>query len=75
MTANHALLREIGVSTPILDAIVQTCLAAGARGAKLAGAGGGGVVIALVDDPTPVIAAVTAEGWTAFSVGVAPARG
>lgn len=69
---NHSLLREIGVSTPTLDAIVGACRAAGAHGAKLAGAGGGGVVIALVDDPAPVLAAVRAAGWQAFGVGVAP---
>lgn len=69
---NHSLLAQIGVSTPSLDAIVQTCRAAGAHGAKLAGAGGGGVVLALVDDPAPVLDAVLAAGWAAFSVGVAP---
>ena len=67
-------LAAIGVSTPTLDAIVHTCRRAGAHGAKLAGAGGGGVVIALVDDPAPVLAAVSAGGWSAFSVGVAPSN-
>ena len=71
---NHSLLAAIGVSTPTLDAIVHTCRRAGAHGAKLAGAGGGGVVIALVDDPAPVLAAVSAGGWSAFSVGVAPSN-
>ncbi|MBY0278441.1 mevalonate kinase, partial [Candidatus Binatia bacterium] len=46
MTMNHGLLRACGVSTPELDAIVDAALAAGARGAKLTGAGGGGAVIA-----------------------------
>jgi len=69
---NHSLLRQIGVSTPSLDAIVHTCRTAGAHGAKLAGAGGGGVVLALVDDPAPVLGAVAAAGWSAFSVGAAP---
>jgi len=72
---NHTLLQRIGVSTPTLDAIVQTCRAAGAHGAKLAGAGGGGVVIALVDDAEPVLQAVRRAGWTAFRVGVAPRQG
>lgn len=72
LNENHALLRDIGVSTDTLDAITATCRAAGAHGAKLAGAGGGGVVIALVDDPAPVLAAVRAAGWSAFGVGVAP---
>lgn len=48
---NHALLREIGVSTPALDALVALARRAGASGAKLSGAGGGGVVLALAADP------------------------
>ena len=48
MTENHQLLREIGVSSPILDALVNTALAHGAYGAKLSGAGVGGNVIVLV---------------------------
>ena len=45
---NHALLAQIGVSTPQLDALVAAARAAGALGAKLSGGGGGGNVIALV---------------------------
>ncbi len=44
---NHALLREIGVSTPRIDELVAIAKRAGAHGAKLSGAGGGGVVLAL----------------------------
>ncbi len=58
---NHALLGEIGVSTPRLDELVQLARRAGARGAKLSGAGGGGVVLALVDDPEPVLRAAKAH--------------
>jgi mevalonate kinase len=65
---NHLLLRAIGVSTTALDEIVQVALDAGAAGAKLAGAGGGGVVIAIATQPRQVIAAATAAGWTAFEV-------
>lgn len=65
---NHALLQQIGVSTPALDGLVRLARAAGAFGAKLAGAGGGGVVIALVDDPAPVLAAARGAGVTAFPV-------
>lgn len=73
LTENHRLLRGIGVSTPVLDALVEAALAAGALGAKLAGAGGGGVVIALVEDAAPVIAAAARLGCAAFEVGIAPA--
>ncbi len=48
----HALLAWLGVSTPALDRMCQLADHAGARGAKLTGAGGGGAVIALVDGTT-----------------------
>ena len=38
----------------------------GAEGAKLAGAGGGGVVIALASDVDAVVEAATAGGFRAF---------
>jgi mevalonate kinase len=46
----HGLLSGLGVSTPELDALVRAARAAGALGAKLTGAGGGGAVIALAPD-------------------------
>ncbi len=52
MDANHALLREIGVSCPELDALVAAARAAGALGAKLSGGGRGGNMIALVTAET-----------------------
>ncbi len=48
MGANHALLREMGVSAPENDALVAAALAAGALGAKLSGGGRGGNNIVLV---------------------------
>ncbi len=48
LTQNHALLQQIGVSSPELDALVEAALGAGALGAKLSGAGWGGVMLALV---------------------------
>ena len=48
MLENHQLLAKLGVSTPLLDGLVQTALDGGATGAKLSGAGGGGNMIALV---------------------------
>lgn len=70
---NHALLRAIGVSTPRLDALVELARSAGAHGAKLAGAGGGGVVLALVDDPAPVLEAARRAGVTALPCAVGAA--
>lgn len=75
LTENHRLLRGIGVSTPQLDALVGAALSAGAYGAKLAGAGGGGVAVALVADPEPVLQAAVAIGAEAFVAGIAPATG
>jgi mevalonate kinase len=50
MNANQKLGREIGVSSPEIEALVDGALRAGARGAKLSGAGRGGNVITLVDE-------------------------
>ena len=47
LNENHYLLEQMGVSSPQLDALVQAAREAGAWGAKLAGAGWGGNVIAL----------------------------
>ena len=63
---NHERLRAIGVSTPVLDDLCALARHAGALGAKLSGAGGGGVVVALVRDPAPVLAAAAAAGVAAF---------
>jgi mevalonate kinase len=45
---NHELLVQIGVSSKELDQLVGAARSAGALGAKLSGAGWGGVMIALV---------------------------
>lgn len=55
-TQNHTLLRAIGVSTPLLDTLVHAAIAAGAYGAKLSGAGVGGVMFAIT--PPSAITAV-----------------
>jgi galactokinase len=50
LTASHGSLRDdYEVSTPELDAAVDTALGAGALGARMTGAGFGGCAIALVD--------------------------
>ncbi len=58
MTANHALLGQMGVSSPLLDTLTTAALAAGAFGAKLSGGGRGGNVIALI---TPDVAAAVSQ--------------
>ncbi len=61
---NHALLQQISVSTPILDQLVLAARGAGALGAKLSGGGGGGNMIALVENATAsgVVEALKAAG-------------
>ncbi len=74
MSENHRLLQRLGVSTPALDALVSFACRAGAFGAKLAGAGGGGVVVALAPDPQALAEAARRNGYSAFSTEVVPAR-
>ncbi|MEZ4402490.1 MAG: mevalonate kinase [Kofleriaceae bacterium] len=62
MTEAHGRLGALGVSTPRLDALVASALAAGALGAKLTGGGGGGAVIALA----PGREAAVAAAWHAL---------
>lgn len=52
LDANQALLEQIGVSSPELERLVAAARAAGALGAKLSGAGWGGVMLALVTPET-----------------------
>jgi len=49
MIQNHELLQQLGVSCNELDKLVYTAIKAGARGAKLCGAGMGGNIVALID--------------------------
>ncbi|MFC7250244.1 mevalonate kinase [Halomicroarcula sp. GCM10025324] len=49
MDFNHGLLSALGVSSRSLDAMVWAARDAGALGAKLTGAGGGGCIVALDD--------------------------
>lgn len=48
MDENHALLRNMTVSSPELDNLVEAARGAGALGAKMSGGGRGGNMIALV---------------------------
>jgi mevalonate kinase len=68
MTRDHRLLTILGVSCPQLDKLVAASLPH-SYGAKLTGAGGGGSMIALTDEPQKVAAAIEERGGTAFIVG------
>lgn len=52
MNINHGLLAALDVSSPELDMMVHASRRAGALGAKLTGAGGGGCMIALAEQPS-----------------------
>ncbi|MFB6107082.1 MAG: mevalonate kinase [Halobacteriaceae archaeon] len=56
MNFNHGLLSALGVSSRSLDTMVWAARDAGAAGAKLTGAGGGGCVVALDDSPDTLTA-------------------
>ncbi len=63
----HGLLAGLRVSSPELDALVHGARAAGAIGAKLTGAGGGGAVIAIAPSHTKdVLARWRADGFDGF---------
>lgn len=61
---NQRLLTQIGVSSPELNRLVKVARQAGALGAKLSGAGWGGVMLALVTEATraPVAEALRRAG-------------
>jgi mevalonate kinase len=73
MDLNQTLLSALFVSTPDIDRLCAVARKAGALGAKLTGAGGGGSVVALVPSSTladAVIAAWRAEGFDGFATSV-----
>lgn len=65
MNLCHGLLNAIEVSTPELEEMISIARAAGAAGAKLTGAGGGGSVVALCPGKVAeVTSALQAAGYT-----------
>jgi len=62
MISNHEILRKVGVSTQSLDHLVEVSMKAGALGAKLTGAGGGGCIIALTEKDAQQAVAESIEG-------------
>lgn len=64
MTFAQEYLRDLGVSSEKLEALISAAKGAGAYGAKLSGAGGGDCMIAVADEKhrKAVEAAITKEG-------------
>ena len=67
MTENHKLLSILGVSGRELDKLVQAALPH-SYGAKLTGAGGGGSMIALTDEPGAVCEAIERRGGRPYII-------
>lgn len=71
MLMNQWCLELLGVSTPKLRKMVWAALNAGAEGAKITGAGGGGTIIALVPESEgKVQKAIKRAGGSSLAVGI-----
>ncbi len=67
MDIAQGVLNGFGVSTPTLERMIAVARGAGALGAKLSGAGGGGVIVALAPANAPEVeAALRGAGFEAF---------
>jgi len=69
MTKDHRLLAILGVSSKELDKLVKATLPY-SYGAKLTGAGGGGSMIALTDEPAKVSDILRAKGAIPYIVEI-----
>jgi mevalonate kinase len=69
MSENHELLNRLGVGHASLERLVEACRGS-SHGAKMTGAGGGGSMIALTDDPEKTSAAISEAGGRAIVVAV-----
>lgn len=66
MTENHRLTASLGGSGEAIDTLIAHGLTHGAKAGKLAGAGLGGTVIFLTDEPEALEAALKSEGYQRF---------
>lgn len=66
MSMNHRFVSALGGSGEAIDALVARCKGHGALGAKLAGAGLGGTVIALTTNADALEAALRKDGYSRF---------
>ena len=73
MTDNQQLLKQIGVSHSKAESLIALSLQAGALGAKITGAGGGGAVIALArsrKDSAKIAASTKKQGYETIEVQI-----
>jgi mevalonate kinase len=73
MNENQLLLERLGVSHEKADELIEIARRAGALGAKITGAGGGGAIIALAatkEDSEAIAAGIKEVGYNAFEVEI-----
>jgi mevalonate kinase len=73
MNESQLLLERLGVSHEKADELIDVARRAGAVGAKITGAGGGGAIIALAsskEDSERIAAAIKESGQSAFEVEI-----
>ncbi|HVL37920.1 MAG TPA: hypothetical protein VM328_00890 [Fimbriimonadaceae bacterium] len=66
MRENHEIVRSLGGSGAVIDELIEACVTEGALAAKLAGAGLGGTVIALTEEPDVLESRLKARGYIRF---------
>ncbi|HJP82278.1 MAG TPA: hypothetical protein VJ835_02130 [Fimbriimonadaceae bacterium] len=66
MSRNQEIVSSWGSSGEAVDRLIADCIASGAMAAKLAGAGQGGTVIALTEDPFSLELNLRNRGYTRF---------
>ncbi|MCL7414760.1 MAG: mevalonate kinase [ANME-2 cluster archaeon] len=72
MDINHGLLDTLGVGSSELSKLVWASRHAGAWGAKTTGAGGGGCMVAITDQPDEVAEAIEIAGGQAMITRATP---
>ncbi len=71
MNKNQRILHTLGASSKEIEKLINVALKAGAYGAKLTGAGGGGSIIALTDSPEKVARAIENRKGKAYITSIA----
>jgi len=73
MNENQIILQQLGISHDKVRDIIDICSKAGAIGAKITGAGGGGAVIALAaskQESTKIVSRIKEAGYQSFEVEI-----
>ena len=71
MNENQKILHTLGASSKEIEKLINAALKAGAYGAKLTGAGGGGSIVAIADDVERVAEAIERKRGKSYIVSMA----